>query len=400
MPRNGSGVYSLPAGNPVVTGTIISSTVMNNTTSDIATALTGSLSADGQTAWTGNQNANSNRLTNLTAGVNSNDATTVTQVGGLIGALSYRNKIRNPKHEVAQRGTSITGVTNNLTYTLDGWAWWNSGASTSVVTVSQQADVISGADYQYSLRVTVTTADTSITASKFVGIYQPIEGYLVRDLIGNPIALRFDVRSAKTGTHCVSIQTSTQAYVMTYNVAVANTWQTVTLTLPVGLTNTLTSTTTGLGINVKWALLAGANFLTTAGTWQNGAFTAVSGQVNVLDTIGNIFAIGGVQLERARDSSNVVSTMLEHRTPTDEISLNQRYYETGGVKAGTNATTTNATIVFKVPKRGTPTMAYGNSPQGAGTSLPTGTDWTGTTEVFVFANATTLNCGWTASAEL
>jgi hypothetical protein len=54
MARNGSGTYNLPAGNPVVTGTTISSTTTNSTFSDIATALTGSLSADGQTTPTGN----------------------------------------------------------------------------------------------------------------------------------------------------------------------------------------------------------------------------------------------------------------------------------------------------------------------------------------------------------
>jgi hypothetical protein len=54
MARNGSGTYNLPAGNPVVTGTTISSTTTNSTFSDIATALTGSISSDGQTTPTGN----------------------------------------------------------------------------------------------------------------------------------------------------------------------------------------------------------------------------------------------------------------------------------------------------------------------------------------------------------
>jgi len=54
MPRNGSGSYSLPSGNPVVTGTAISSTVQNNTMSDIATALTASIAKDGQTTPTAN----------------------------------------------------------------------------------------------------------------------------------------------------------------------------------------------------------------------------------------------------------------------------------------------------------------------------------------------------------
>ena len=49
MARNGSGTYSLPAGNPVTTGTTISSTWANNTLNDMASALTTSIAYDGQT---------------------------------------------------------------------------------------------------------------------------------------------------------------------------------------------------------------------------------------------------------------------------------------------------------------------------------------------------------------
>jgi hypothetical protein len=54
MARNGSGTYNLPAGNPVVTGSTISSTWANNTLGDIGTALTGSIAKDGQTTPTAN----------------------------------------------------------------------------------------------------------------------------------------------------------------------------------------------------------------------------------------------------------------------------------------------------------------------------------------------------------
>jgi hypothetical protein len=50
MPRNGSSVYSLPAGNPVIPGTTIATAWANSTLTDIATALTQSLSTDGSTA--------------------------------------------------------------------------------------------------------------------------------------------------------------------------------------------------------------------------------------------------------------------------------------------------------------------------------------------------------------
>lgn len=47
MPRNSAGVYSLPAGNPVVTGTVISSTWANTTLADIGNELTQSLDRSG-----------------------------------------------------------------------------------------------------------------------------------------------------------------------------------------------------------------------------------------------------------------------------------------------------------------------------------------------------------------
>jgi hypothetical protein len=50
MARNGAGTYTLPAGNPVTTGTTISSTWANNTLNDIASSLTASIAYDGQTA--------------------------------------------------------------------------------------------------------------------------------------------------------------------------------------------------------------------------------------------------------------------------------------------------------------------------------------------------------------
>ena len=43
MPRNGSGTYSLPSGNPVVAGTTIEASWANTTLNDVATELTGSL---------------------------------------------------------------------------------------------------------------------------------------------------------------------------------------------------------------------------------------------------------------------------------------------------------------------------------------------------------------------
>jgi len=72
--RNGAGTYNLPAGQPVVTGTVISSTTFNTLTSDIATALTASIANDGQTVPVANLPMGGFKLTGLGDATVANDA--------------------------------------------------------------------------------------------------------------------------------------------------------------------------------------------------------------------------------------------------------------------------------------------------------------------------------------
>jgi hypothetical protein len=133
MSRNGSGTYTLPAGNPVVTGTTISSTWSNNTLTDIATALTGSLAADGQTTATGNLKMGNNRVTGLADGIASTDAATVNQIpsGALFllkasnlsdvaNATTSRTNLVAAKSGANSDITSITGLTTPLTVAQGG----------------------------------------------------------------------------------------------------------------------------------------------------------------------------------------------------------------------------------------------------------------------------------------
>jgi hypothetical protein len=80
MSRNGSGTYTLPAGNPVVTGTTISTTWANNTLNDIAATLTDSVAADGQTPMTGDLDLNSNKIVNLAPATFAGDAVEYSQL--------------------------------------------------------------------------------------------------------------------------------------------------------------------------------------------------------------------------------------------------------------------------------------------------------------------------------
>lgn len=81
MPRNAQGVYTLPAGNPVVAGTLIETTWANPTMSDIAAALTGSLPRDGSAPMTGPLILSHDATLPL-------EATTLQQLNNSLGAQS------------------------------------------------------------------------------------------------------------------------------------------------------------------------------------------------------------------------------------------------------------------------------------------------------------------------
>jgi hypothetical protein len=135
MSRNGSGVYSLPAGNPVVTGTSISSTWSNTTLSDIATALTGSVASDGQTPMTGNLDMNSQKVVLLANGTVSTDAINLGQLTTAFTNPTFSGTgfMLIPKGTTAQR--PVSPVNGEIRYNTDtnqfegyqGGAWGQLG---------------------------------------------------------------------------------------------------------------------------------------------------------------------------------------------------------------------------------------------------------------------------------
>jgi hypothetical protein len=98
MSFNGSGTFLInTAGQPVVSGTVISSTAFNALTADLATGLSTCLTKDGQTTPTANIPMGNNKLTGLAVGTDATDASTLAQVQStvvkLIGSVSGTNTI-------------------------------------------------------------------------------------------------------------------------------------------------------------------------------------------------------------------------------------------------------------------------------------------------------------------
>ena len=124
MSFNGTGTFLInTAGQPVVTGTTITSTAFNALTADLATGLSTAITKDGQTVVTGNIPLNGFKVTGVGAPTAINDALTYSQpavvstliVGSLNGML-----IGNGSSSVVTAGTVGTdyvspSVSSNFT---------------------------------------------------------------------------------------------------------------------------------------------------------------------------------------------------------------------------------------------------------------------------------------------
>jgi hypothetical protein len=141
MSRNGTGTYNLPAGNPVVTGTVIASTWANSTLTDIASALTGSVAADGQTPMVGDLDMNTNKIVNLEPGTVAGNAieydqfvaattTAVNITGGTINGTSIGETTRSSGKFTTLSANSTLGVTGattlSSTLAVTGYATFSS----------------------------------------------------------------------------------------------------------------------------------------------------------------------------------------------------------------------------------------------------------------------------------
>lgn len=130
MPRNGTGTYTLPAGQPVTSGTVISSTTHNTLMADIANALTGSIAADGQTPATANIPLGGYKLTNVSSATSRTEYATsgqvqdgsivsLTSIAGTANAITATAAVSMSAYATGQRFSFIVGTTNTGATTIN-----------------------------------------------------------------------------------------------------------------------------------------------------------------------------------------------------------------------------------------------------------------------------------------
>jgi len=266
--------------------------------------------------------------TTLSGSLGAATATSLTVNGNNISAvnsLGFRNRLINSDMRIDQRnaGASVTPANGN--YTLDRWQYEASQASK--FTVQRNAgSVTPPAGFTNYLGMTVASA-VSVGASDYFILEQRIEGLNVADLAwgtasASSITLSFWVRSSLTGTFSGGLANSAynRAYVFSYSISSANTWEQKTITVPGDTTGTWL-TDNGIGVQLRFSLGAGSTYSASAGSWGTTAAWNVTGGVSVVGTNGATFYITGVQFE-----AGTVATPFERRDYGRELMMCQRYF--------------------------------------------------------------------------
>ena len=294
---------------------------------------------------------------------------TNSQLGG------RRNILYNGSMICSQRGASFTSLGGTAgVYSLDRMRFgftMNSGR----FTITQSTDTPNG--FANSLKIDVTTAESSLNAASGCAIGQFIEGQDVQQFKkgtsdAEQYTLSFHVKSNVTGTYIVELFDfdNTRQVSKSYTIDSANTWEKKTLTFPADTSGAFDNDN-DKSLAVQWFFASGTD--RTSGTlntsWASSTdANRIVGQTNLFSSTDNELYITGMQLEVGS-----TATPFEHRSFGEELALCQRYYHQSGYLATThygggsavavafNANESGGANNFPVTMRSAPTINIKNA---------------------------------------
>jgi len=253
------------------------------------------------------------------------------ELANLIGNINAggggvnRNVIINGAMNVAQRGTSSTGVGASTGYfTCDRW-FFNVGSTAGRLTMTQDSSAPSG--FANSMKLECTTADTSIAAGEAALIMQRIEGQNLQAFAkgtsdAKPFAVSFYVKGNASATYACELfdRDNTRQASKLFNVTTD--WTRVELTFDKDTTGAFADDN-GTSLDLAIFLHAGSNF--TSGTLNQTFASSTNanravGISSFFDSTDRTFFITGVQLEVGQNP-----TEFEHKPYVQHLLDCQRY---------------------------------------------------------------------------
>jgi len=298
------------------------------------------------------------------------------ELANLIGNINAggggvnRNVIINGAMNVAQRGTSTTGLGGNgANYsTVDRFYTYANGTD-GRFTMTQDSSAPDG--FANSLKLACTTADTSIASAEQLLLAQVIEGQNLQHLNKGtssalPVAVSFYVKGNASATYMCALIDNDNSRMSTKQFSVTTDWTRITINVPADTTGALDDDNAG-SFNLNFYLHAGSNLTGgtyTASTW--GASTDANRAVGIssfFDSTDRTFFLTGVQLEVGQNP-----TEFEREPFERTLAKCQRYfYKFGGQNSFEhipgigqgNGSTFSTHYQHPVPMRAGPTLNLG-----------------------------------------
>ena len=258
-----------------------------------------------------------------------------------------RNLVINGAMNVAQRGTSVTGIgtsKNNAYHTVDRFrlAFNNTDGQ---VTMTQDSSAPEG--FANSIKLACTATDTSIAADEYFFMDTKLEGQNLQTIAkgtssAKPLALSFYVKGNASATYVVELYDSDNNRNLSNSFSVTTDWQRVEIAIPADTTGTFDDDNAE-SLNMAFWLHAGSNF--TSGTLDTtwGSNTNANRAVGIssfLDSTSRTFFITGVQLEVGQNP-----TEFEHEPFEATLRKCQRFFcqtFNYGTEAANNTATNGA----------------------------------------------------------
>ena len=267
---------------------------------------------------------------------NSTVNTAITSTGITQNGLNFRvpkNYIVNPGMRISQENGTSSGTASNY-YSADQWRIVR--VQDGTLTTQQVASATPGGS-ENRVRMTVTSADTSIDAGQYAVFIQNIEGLRTADLQwgtanATDVVLRFGFKGP-AGTYAVAIrnQDANRSFVREFTISggEANTDTLQTVTFPGDTSGTWDKDNTR-SFELVFTFATGSTFQTTADAWQAGNYLGTSSTSNGIGTTSDVFELFDVGLYADPDSTGLAPRFELPHYDTD-LQECQRYYHKGFV---------------------------------------------------------------------
>ena len=245
--------------------------------------------------------------------------------------------IINGSMAVAQRDTSVTGITGDGYKLCDRWYEYLSSLGT--YTFAQESQSIhnpaGGAGFRQAFRIDCTTADASPSASDEFWFGMKFEGQdlqLIKKGSSNAekLTLAFWVKSNKTGTGQVNFRDTDNGRMCsgTYTISSADTWEHKIINIAADTSGAFTDDNAE-SLQIQWYLDSGSNYEGGAAptAWETDVATDrnAAGTLNIGDNTANDWSITGVQLEIGEYTSSTLPP-FQHESFADNLDRCHRYY--------------------------------------------------------------------------